>query len=330
MLLALKLDNVALIDALDLEFSPGLTVLTGETGAGKSLLLDSLEVLLGAEVPRRLLRHGQDQARIEGRFAPHGGASRLLEQRGLGALGPPPSALVVTRHLFRRGGRISSRGRINGISINRQTLLELRPLLIDLTVQGQTQRLGRPSQQRRWLDGFGDGSHQQARRLVAAAYQTWVRHRAALDRLKAERTALQQSWRENTRMLMDLRQAALEDPQELATLKWRIGLPMPYACNRAVGRWCRTFRSRCPVRGRPWICWGRRRGSYRVWLPLTPPFSRSWNGFNRPETRCRTWLWRCKTTASIWRANPWLWRIFRSASPSFNVWSDGTAKAWRS
>lgn len=73
MLLALKLDNVALIDALDLEFSPGLTVLTGETGAGKSLLLDSLDVLLGAEVPRHLLRHGQDQARIEGRFAPHGG-----------------------------------------------------------------------------------------------------------------------------------------------------------------------------------------------------------------------------------------------------------------
>lgn len=145
MLLALKLDNVALIDALDLEFSPGLTVLTGETGAGKSLLLDSLDVLLGAEVPRHLLRHGQDQARIEGRFAPHGEASLLLEQRGLGALGQPPSALVVTRRLFRRGGRISSRGRINGASINRRTLLELRPLLIDLTVQGQTQRLGRPS-----------------------------------------------------------------------------------------------------------------------------------------------------------------------------------------
>lgn len=219
MLLALKLDNVALIDALDLEFSPGLTVLTGETGAGKSLLLDSLDVLLGAEVPRHLLRHGQDQAHIEGRFAPHGEASLLLEQRGLGGLGQPPSALVVTRRLFRRGGRISSRGRINGTSINRRTLLELRPLLIDLTVQGQTQRLGRPSQQRRWLDGFGDGSHQQARHLVAVAYETWVRHRAALDRLKAERTALQQGWQEDVRMLMDLRQAALEDPRELVALK---------------------------------------------------------------------------------------------------------------
>ncbi|SAY39181.1 AAA family ATPase [Candidatus Synechococcus spongiarum] len=57
MLLALKLDNVALIDALDLALAPGLTVLTGETGAGKSLLLDSLDVLLGGDVPKHLLRH---------------------------------------------------------------------------------------------------------------------------------------------------------------------------------------------------------------------------------------------------------------------------------
>ncbi|MCY3538208.1 MAG: DNA repair protein RecN [Cyanobacteria bacterium MAG IRC3_bin_20] len=219
MLLALKLDNVALIDALDLEFSPGLTVLTGETGAGKSLLLDSLDVLLGAEVPKHLLRHGQDQARIEGWFAPHKRTSLLLEQRGLGVMGQQPSALVVTRRLSRRGGRISSRGRINGVSVNRQTLLELRPLLIDLTVQGQTQRLGRPAQQRCWLDGFGDLSHRQARLQVAAAHETWVRQRSALERLKAERTALQQRWQENAQMLMDLRQAALEDPQELVTLK---------------------------------------------------------------------------------------------------------------
>lgn len=221
MLLALKLDNIALIDALDLEFSPGLTILTGETGAGKSLLLDSLDVLLGADVPKHLLRHGQDQARIEGRFAPHQAASLLLAQRGLGAMEHQPSALVVTRRFYRRGGRISSRGRINGISVNRQNLLELRPLLIDLTVQGQTQSLGHPTQQRRWLDGFGDLNHQQVLHRVAAAHETWVQHRSALDLFKAERTTLQQGWQENERMLMDLRQAALEDPQELVTLKQR-------------------------------------------------------------------------------------------------------------
>ena len=219
MLLALKLDNIALIDSLDLELSPGLTVLTGETGAGKSLLLDSLDVLLGGEVPRHLLRHGQDQARIEGRFAPHQAASLLLAQRGFGAMEHQSSPLVVTRRLYRRGGRISSRGRVNGISVNRQTLLELRPLLMDLTVQGQTRMLGCQAQQRRWLDGFGDPDHQQALNRVAAAHETWVRRRSALDRLKAERNDLQQRWEENARMLADLRQAALEDPQELVILK---------------------------------------------------------------------------------------------------------------
>lgn len=219
MLLALKLDNIALMDALDLELSPGLTVLTGETGAGKSLLLDSLDVLLGAEVPKHLLRHGQDQARIEGRFTLHPAASLLLAQRGLEVMEHQPSAVVVTRHLYRRGGRISSRGRINGMSVNRQTLLELRPLLIDLTVQGQTQMLGRQAQQRRWLDGFGDPDHQQALNQVAAAHETWIQRRSALDQLKAQRKDLQQRWKENERMLADLRQAALEDPQELVTLK---------------------------------------------------------------------------------------------------------------
>ena len=219
MLLALKLENIALIDALDLELSSGLTVLTGETGAGKSLLLDSLDVLLGAEAPKHLLRQGQDQASIEGCFAPHEATSFLLAQRGLGSTGRQPSTLVVTRRLYRRGGRITSRGRINGVSVNRQTLSELRPLLIELTVQGQTRTLGHPAQQRRWLDGFGDLSHQQALNRVAAAHETWVQVRSALDHLKAERNQLQQRWQEKTRILVDLREAALEDPQELATLK---------------------------------------------------------------------------------------------------------------
>lgn len=235
-LLALKLDNIALIDALDLQCSPGLTVLTGETGAGKSLLLDSLDVLLGAEVPKHLLRHGQDQAQIEGRFAPHQAASRLLQERGLGVVEHQASPLVVSRRLYRRAGRISSRGRINGVSVNRQTLLELRPLLIDLTVQGQTQTLGRQAQQRRWLDGFGDLSHQQALSQVAAAHATWTRHRATLDRLKAERQDVQQRQQENVHLLAELRQAALEDPQELVTLKQRQDR-LAHALNLQQGSW---------------------------------------------------------------------------------------------
>ena len=219
MLLALKLDNIALIDALELELARGLTVLTGETGAGKSLLLDSLDVLLGGDVPRHLLRHGQDQACIEGRFAPHQAAFLLLKQRGPGVVERQPSELVVTRRLYRRGGRISSRGRMNGLSVNRQALLDLRPLLMDLTVQGQTRMLGRQAQQRRWLDGLGDRRHQQTLNQVAAAHELWVQRRSALERLKAERQDAQQRWRENTLMLTELRQAALEDPRELVTLK---------------------------------------------------------------------------------------------------------------
>ena len=220
-LLALKLENIALVDALDLTFSPGFTVLTGETGAGKSLLLDSLDVLLGGEVPKHLLRHGREQAWIEGRFAPHGAASVLLAQRGIGAVEQPTDGLVVNRRFYRRGGRITSRGFVNGVRVNRRILLELRPLLMELTVQGQIRTLGQGAQQRRWLDSFGDTGHRQALHRVAVAHETWIRLRGALERLKGERENCQQRWREEGRMLADLREAALEDPRELVALRQR-------------------------------------------------------------------------------------------------------------
>ncbi len=219
MLLALKLENIALIDALELEFSTGLTVLTGETGAGKSLLFESLDVLLGAEIPKNLLRPGQDQAQIEARFSPHGAISLMLMERGLGAVPHHPSGFVVSRRFSRHDGRICSRARINGATVNRQVLLDLKPLLIDLTVQGQTQTLGHPAQERRWLDGFGDASHHQVLHGVVVAHRGWLQCRAALDDFEAQQKIHQQIWQDNAQMLGDLRQAALEDPQELVTLQ---------------------------------------------------------------------------------------------------------------
>ena len=271
MLLALKLDNIALIDALDLELSPGLTVLTGETGAGKSLLLDSLDVLLGGEAPKHLLRHGQDQARIEGRFAPHGPAFLLLAQRGVGVTEHQPPELVVTRRLYRRGGRISSRGRINGVSVNRQTLLELRPLLMDLTVQGQARMVGSRAQQRRWLDGLGDLHHQQALNQVVAAHEAWIRCRSALDRLTAEQQDAQRRCREDARMLTELRQAALEDPQELITLK-RSQDRLAHALRLQQGSWSvvQTIQEPLPDQAAALDLLGRAEGELQAMVAVDP------------------------------------------------------------
>lgn len=160
MLSGLQLHNIALIDSLELDFQPGFTVLTGETGAGKSLLLDALDAVLGGlqgMAATRLVRSAESRAGIEARFSPTASVVAWLRQHDLscGLDDEDADDLVVSREWRRQEDRLSSRFRINGIAVNRQQVLALRPLLIDLTVQGQTQQLARPGQQRRWLDHLG-------------------------------------------------------------------------------------------------------------------------------------------------------------------------------
>jgi len=85
-LTALRLENIALIDELELRFEEGFTVFTGETGAGKSLLLEALDILLGggsSTQPSRLIREGAQQARIEAHFSVNEAVARWLEEQRL-------------------------------------------------------------------------------------------------------------------------------------------------------------------------------------------------------------------------------------------------------
>ena len=86
MLAGLRLHNIALIESLELDFEPGFTVLTGETGAGKSLLLDALDAVLGGlqgTAATRLVRGGEPRAGIEARFTPSDGVIDWLQQQQL-------------------------------------------------------------------------------------------------------------------------------------------------------------------------------------------------------------------------------------------------------
>ena len=234
-LMALRLENIALIDALELDFAPGLTVLTGETGAGKSLLLDALDALFGAEIPQRWLRHGCRQALIEAHFALNPAVRSWLMQQDLlhavdsadhhnpdadgGDADPEGSELVVSRHFRRTNERTSSRGRINGVSVGRRQLQALRPLLLDLTAQGQTQQLGQPARLRRWLDAFGGTRHRQALKTVAQAHRQWRSCHNALASLRATLQEQRQHLQNNRQTLADLRDAELDDPGELLRLQ---------------------------------------------------------------------------------------------------------------
>ena len=126
----LQLRNIALIDSLELVFQDGFTVLTGETGAGKSILLDALDAVLGGAhgaAGLRLLRPGCDLSRIEASFDITEPVGRWLRREGLTDDGQ--DELIVSREWRRQQlERVTSRSRLNGVAVNRQQLLDLRVL----------------------------------------------------------------------------------------------------------------------------------------------------------------------------------------------------------
>ncbi len=219
MLTGLQLQNIALIDQLELEFGSGFTVLTGETGAGKSILLDALDAVLGGAqgaAGQRLLRDGSERARIEASFQLSPQLRDWLSEADF----EPEDELLISREWKRQDGdRWSSRSRLNGTPVNRQQLLSLRPLLIDLTVQGQTQLLSKPGQQRRWLDRLGGSSLAAVKADVASAWQGWCESAAALEAVEREQQRSEEERADQEALLEQLEAAGLEDPGEQQRLE---------------------------------------------------------------------------------------------------------------
>jgi DNA repair protein RecN (Recombination protein N) len=218
-LTGLRLENIALIERLELDFEAGFTVLTGETGAGKSILLDALDALLGGGQPgggSRLLRPGCRQARIEASFVLTPPLLAWLAEQELDA---DESELLLSRDWRLGDDRLSSRHRLNGVAVNRAQVQQLRPLLLDLTVQGQTQQLARPGQQRRWLDRFGAEAVQRSLESAASAWRAWRTAAAALEQARCHWQQREHERAQQEQQLAELEAAGLEDPQERQRLQ---------------------------------------------------------------------------------------------------------------
>ena len=217
MLLSLKIENFALIDRLEIELYAGLNILTGETGAGKSIVLDALDAALGGKVSARMLRTGTDRAIIEATFLINEPIAQWLEIQEIDNL--DAETLICSREITPR----SNRTRINGVVVNKQQIQELRDRLVEITAQGQTILLSQAAQQREWLDNFGDQVLNQGislqRQKVAKLYEAKERSRKALfDRQQNERNRLQHL--DMLRyQLKELEAANLGDPDELENLE---------------------------------------------------------------------------------------------------------------
>jgi DNA repair protein RecN (Recombination protein N) len=187
LLLELSVRNVALIERLRIEFEPGLNVLTGETGAGKSIVVDSVNLALGARAARDLVRTGEDKAVVQAVFDMPEGARPLLDELGVDT---GDGLVALTREVSAAGRSVS---RINGQVVPTQQLKQVTALLMDVHGQHEHQALLNPALHLNFLDEGGGADHQTLLQDVAAKYATY----RALER-EAEKLRLDERERVRT------------------------------------------------------------------------------------------------------------------------------------
>lgn len=216
MLLCLRIENFALIDQLELEFGAGLNVLTGETGAGKSIILDAIDAALGGKVSSRVIRTGTSRAMVEATFTSTPSLAAWLSEQEIDFI--DDNSVVISREITATASNIRSRSRVNGVLVNRQIMGGLRDRLVEITAQGQTVQVGQSSQVRDWLDVYGGNSQMQQRQLIVTAFSAYQQIHVVLEKRRtSERERLQQLDL-LTYQVQELATANLDLPHELEQL----------------------------------------------------------------------------------------------------------------
>ncbi|MFH0825756.1 MAG: DNA repair protein RecN [Pseudomonadota bacterium] len=206
MLRYLKISHLAVIDEVEVEFHDGFNVLTGETGAGKSILIGALNLVLGAKAPPDIIRTGEEEALVEAlfefQFPPAGEHFPDMPDKG-------PWELVITRKLFRSG---RSRATINGALVTVAALQDLGKSLVSIFGQHEHQVLLDPSAHVEILDRFGGLGD--LRKKVAKGFAAWTRAAGDLKEACAAVEELEKKRRENEEIADELASAGLREGEE--------------------------------------------------------------------------------------------------------------------
>ena len=169
MLLEISIKNFAIIEEVSLHFDQGMTILTGETGAGKSIIIDAMNMMLGSRATTDVIRHGASKAEIEGLFSLENSRSLkpIFEEQGLELT----DELIIRREILQNGRSVS---RVNGQLVNLSILKAIGQHLVDIHGQHDQEELMRPQLHIAMLDEFGD---QEFLTLKDRYYETFDRYR---------------------------------------------------------------------------------------------------------------------------------------------------------
>ncbi len=183
MLSLLKIKNIALIDELQLEFSTGLNLLTGETGSGKSIIVDSLGALTGERVSSDLIKEGAANAQIEGLFnvAANADLHQLFFEGGIEADDAPETEIIVRRELAATG---RNRIFVNNQSVTQNFLKKIGAFLVDIHGQGEQATLFNPATHLEMLDEYANLQNQ--RKTVAEKYRELARIQKEIANLRED------------------------------------------------------------------------------------------------------------------------------------------------
>ncbi|MBW4505352.1 MAG: DNA repair protein RecN [Scytonematopsis contorta HA4267-MV1] len=217
MLSLLRIENFALVDQLELEFGYGLNVLTGETGAGKSIILDAIDAALGGKVSSRVIRTGTNRALVEANFSSTEAVATWLSEQEIDLI--DDNSIVVSREITVTSGNVRSRSRVNGVLVNRQLMSSLREHLVEITAQGQSVLVGQSNQVRNWLDIYGGESLIQQRQVVANIFDEYQEIHQALEKRRTNERERLQQLDLLTYQAQELKAANLGEPDELEQLQ---------------------------------------------------------------------------------------------------------------
>lgn len=196
MLKSLTVWNFALLEHVQVEFEPGLNILTGETGAGKSILIDSLGAVLGARMSADMVRSGCDWLRVEAVFSLDDESLGLHELLTQQAIDDADKELIITRQLTRAG---RSTALVNGCHVTLAVLRQIGAYLVDIHGQNENLALLKEENQFHLLDGYDPDVSE-----ALAAYECVYRE-----------------WREKKKAYAEKQQASREYAQRLDMLHWQ-------------------------------------------------------------------------------------------------------------
>lgn len=247
MLVQLLIRNFALIEETVIPFYPGLTVLSGETGAGKSIVADAVSLVLGGKADKDVIRRGTDKAYVEGTFTVRDSldARACLSEQ---ALDGEDGVVVLSREISKTGRSVC---RVNGILVNLSVLKDLAGTLMEIHGQHEHQFLMDEGRHLGFLDMLGGDSHAELLKTVQAAYFAYHEVKKALDAARADNEYRQERLERLNKQKKEIEKANLKVGEEETLTERRDMMrhagKIDYALRTAVGALSESEGERAPA-----------------------------------------------------------------------------------